>query len=82
MNISTNIVGNKPPAMVPNKGVYMVKDIQRLGKYYGVPLKQPKVCAFLSKVTGMLEHILPVQKTPCVDLCIVKYHPNYSGDLS
>lgn len=37
------LVGNKPPAMVPNKGVYMIKDIQRLGKYYGIPLNQPKV---------------------------------------
>ena len=62
MNISTNIVGNKPPAMVPNKGVYMVKDIQRLGKYYGVPLKQPKVCAFLNKVTGMLLNIYCLYK--------------------
>lgn len=39
----TYLVGNKPPAMVPNKGVYMIKDIQRLGKYYGIPLNQPKV---------------------------------------
>jgi len=31
--------GNKPPMMVPNKGVYMNKDLARIASYYGVPLK-------------------------------------------
>ncbi|XP_059173644.1 glutathione S-transferase kappa 1-like [Physella acuta] len=35
--------GNKPPFAVLNKGVYMYKDIQQLGKYFDVPLKLPKV---------------------------------------
>jgi glutathione S-transferase kappa 1 len=34
--------GNKPPALVPAKGKYMFKDIQRLAKLYGLPLKQPE----------------------------------------
>ncbi|KAM4703926.1 glutathione S-transferase kappa 1 [Rhinophrynus dorsalis] len=34
--------GNSPPAMVPNKGAYMVKDLERLSKVYEVPLRQPK----------------------------------------
>ncbi|XP_069506662.1 glutathione S-transferase kappa 1 isoform X2 [Ambystoma mexicanum] len=33
--------GNQPPAMVPNKGVYMSKDLQRVAKYYQIPLRQP-----------------------------------------
>nr|QGA89085.1 glutathione-S-transferase kappa 1 [Physella acuta] len=34
--------GNKPPATVPNKGAYSIKDVQRLGKYFDVPIKFPK----------------------------------------
>lgn len=33
--------GNKPPAMVPNKAVYMFKDLQRLSQLYDVPIKPP-----------------------------------------
>ncbi|CAH1775146.1 unnamed protein product [Owenia fusiformis] len=33
--------GNKPPAMVPNKGAYMLHDIERLKQYYNVPMNQP-----------------------------------------
>jgi len=31
--------GNKPPAMVPAKGAYMTKDIERLAKFWRLPLK-------------------------------------------
>ncbi|XP_054858948.1 glutathione S-transferase kappa 1 [Eublepharis macularius] len=34
--------GNQPPAMVPQRGKYMTKDIPRMGKYYQVPLQIPK----------------------------------------
>nr|QSC42406.1 glutathione S-transferase kappa [Crassostrea hongkongensis] len=65
--------GNKPPAMVPNKGVYMIKDIQRLGKYYGIPLNQPK--DFGSVMFGTL----PVQRfLTAVDMA----HPEYTEELS
>merc|ERR1712227_657558 len=30
--------GNKPPGVVPNKSVYMIQDIQRLAKFYKIPL--------------------------------------------
>ncbi|POI30306.1 hypothetical protein CIB84_005944 [Bambusicola thoracicus] len=30
--------GNKPPAMVPKRAEYLLKDIKRMGKYYQVPL--------------------------------------------
>ncbi|XP_053306235.1 glutathione S-transferase kappa 1 [Spea bombifrons] len=33
--------GNSAPAMVPNKGAYMVKDLKRLAEFYQVPLNQP-----------------------------------------
>ncbi|KAM8923770.1 glutathione S-transferase kappa 1 [Pelodytes ibericus] len=33
--------GNAPPAMVPARGAYMAKDIQRLAEFYDVPLHQP-----------------------------------------
>ncbi|XP_027051888.1 glutathione S-transferase kappa 1-like [Pocillopora damicornis] len=35
--------GNRPPAMVPAKGVYMMKDIQRMQEYYGIPIIPPSV---------------------------------------
>lgn len=33
--------GNKPPGLVPNKFLYMTKDLQRLSQYFGVPLQSP-----------------------------------------
>ncbi|KAM4601338.1 glutathione S-transferase kappa 1-like [Polymixia lowei] len=33
--------GNKPPGLVPNKFLYMMKDLNRLGQYFDVPLKSP-----------------------------------------
>ncbi|XP_053156408.1 glutathione S-transferase kappa 1 isoform X1 [Hemicordylus capensis] len=34
--------GNQPPAMLPKRGEYMMKDIMWMAKYYQVPLKIPK----------------------------------------
>ncbi|KAL9867196.1 glutathione S-transferase kappa 1 [Geothlypis trichas] len=31
--------GNKPPAMLPKRGEYMLKDMKRMAKYYQVPLR-------------------------------------------
>nr|ADY80026.1 glutathione S-transferase kappa 1 [Oplegnathus fasciatus] len=33
--------GNKPPGLVPNKFLYMTKDLSRLAEYFGVPLQAP-----------------------------------------
>ncbi|KAG8009982.1 Glutathione S-transferase kappa 1 [Nibea albiflora] len=33
--------GNKPPGLVPNKFLYMTKDLNRLAGYFGVPLQSP-----------------------------------------
>lgn len=41
---------NRPPAMVPNKGKYMFKDLQLLAKYFNVPLGMPKVSFLLVTV--------------------------------
>ncbi|XP_035498721.1 glutathione S-transferase kappa 1 [Scophthalmus maximus] len=32
---------NRPPGVVPNKFMYMTKDLHRLAKYYDVPLRPP-----------------------------------------
>uniref|UniRef100_A0A3Q2ZYW5 Glutathione S-transferase kappa n=1 Tax=Kryptolebias marmoratus TaxID=37003 RepID=A0A3Q2ZYW5_KRYMA len=34
-------LGNKPPGLVPNKFLYMTKDLDLLAKYCGVPLQPP-----------------------------------------
>ncbi|NXX50233.1 GSTK1 transferase, partial [Tricholaema leucomelas] len=34
--------GNKPPAMLPKRGEYMMKDIKRMAEYYQVPLRTSK----------------------------------------
>ncbi|GBN30093.1 Glutathione S-transferase kappa 1 [Araneus ventricosus] len=33
--------GNAPPAVVPNKGIYMAQDLRRLQAYFQVPLDLP-----------------------------------------
>ncbi|KAM3873643.1 glutathione S-transferase kappa 1-like [Diretmus argenteus] len=33
--------GNTPPGLVPNKFMYMVKDLNRLAQYFDVPLQAP-----------------------------------------
>ncbi|XP_074539686.1 glutathione S-transferase kappa 1-like [Halichoeres trimaculatus] len=33
--------GNKPPGLVPNKFMYMTKDLSRLATYFNVPLQSP-----------------------------------------
>ncbi|XP_058241496.1 glutathione S-transferase kappa 1 [Hemibagrus wyckioides] len=33
--------GNRPPAMVPNKGLYMVNDLNRLASFMNIPLHHP-----------------------------------------
>lgn len=35
------ISGNKPPGLVPNKFMYMTKDLERLSEYFNVPLRPP-----------------------------------------
>uniref|UniRef100_G3VMY8 Glutathione S-transferase kappa n=1 Tax=Sarcophilus harrisii TaxID=9305 RepID=G3VMY8_SARHA len=34
--------GNKPPALVPRKGKYMMTDLQHLKNFYQVPIQAPK----------------------------------------
>lgn len=35
------LTGNKAPGLVPNKFLYMTKDMKRLNGYFGVPLEAP-----------------------------------------
>ncbi len=41
-------VGNRPPAEVPNKGMYMLQDLNRLSKYYDIPFRFPSVFPILT----------------------------------
>ncbi|NXL62287.1 GSTK1 transferase, partial [Chordeiles acutipennis] len=34
--------GNKPPAMLPKRGEYVLKDVKRMAKYYQVPIQMSK----------------------------------------
>uniref|UniRef100_A0AC35UFC7 Glutathione S-transferase kappa n=1 Tax=Rhabditophanes sp. KR3021 TaxID=114890 RepID=A0AC35UFC7_9BILA len=34
--------GNKPPAMIPAKGKYMVRDLSNMADYWGMKITQPK----------------------------------------
>jgi len=34
-------LGNRPPAMIPNKFYYMNTDLKRLSEYFVLPLNQP-----------------------------------------
>ncbi|XP_026858922.2 glutathione S-transferase kappa 1 isoform X2 [Electrophorus electricus] len=36
-----NASGNRPPAVIPNKAVYMITDLNRLAQYFHIPLHQP-----------------------------------------
>ncbi|CAL1534664.1 unnamed protein product [Lymnaea stagnalis] len=49
-----NEAGNKPPALVPNKGAYMIKDVARIAKHHDVPLKFPKNTMEMMLVKGTL----------------------------
>ncbi|CAJ1062473.1 glutathione S-transferase kappa 1 [Xyrichtys novacula] len=46
--------GNKPPGLVPNKFLYMTKDLERLAKYFNVPLESPSNPAEAMFVKGSL----------------------------
>ena len=52
------MTGNKPPGMVPNKFIYMTKDLNRLAGYFDVPLKSPSDPFEAMFKKGMYEHIL------------------------
>lgn len=38
-----NATGNRPPMMVPAKGMYMDKDLKRNAAYFQVPIKMMEV---------------------------------------
>ncbi|XP_043823740.1 glutathione S-transferase kappa 1 isoform X2 [Dromiciops gliroides] len=46
--------GNKPPALVPRRGKYLSKDLQRLGNFYQVPIQIPKDFLFVMLEKGSL----------------------------
>jgi len=33
--------GNQPPAMLPQRAVYLAKDMDRASAFFGVPMQQP-----------------------------------------
>lgn len=38
LNRTIFLKGNKPPAMLPKRAEYLLKDIKRMAKYYQVPV--------------------------------------------
>ncbi|XP_028833994.1 glutathione S-transferase kappa 1-like isoform X2 [Denticeps clupeoides] len=46
--------GNKPPGLVPNKFLYMTKDLERLAKYFDVPVVPPADAAHVMFEKGSL----------------------------
>ena len=38
--------GNRPPMMVPAKGLYMAKDLARNAKYFALPINPIEVCQY------------------------------------
>ena len=50
MNSYSIILGNKPPATVPAKGAYMLKDVERLQNFYGIPVKPPAVSFLINQL--------------------------------
>ncbi|NXU49062.1 GSTK1 transferase, partial [Turnix velox] len=58
--------GNKPPAMLPKRGEYMLRDVKRMGKYYQVPIKiSPDDFARIigTNTLGTMRFITAVQMT-------------------
>ncbi|KAJ7393538.1 Glutathione S-transferase kappa 1 [Desmophyllum pertusum] len=67
--------GNRPPAMVPAKGTYMVKDIQRLRQFYGIPMTPPSDFAVTVFQKGSLSAMRLLTAAS-------KYHPDKVEHLS
>jgi len=51
--------GNQPPAMLPAKAAYMTGDVDRLGRLFNVPTKQP------SDFGSVMGSTLPIQRILC-----------------
>ncbi|XP_015919897.1 glutathione S-transferase kappa 1 [Parasteatoda tepidariorum] len=58
--------GNKPPAVVPSKGIYMAKDLKRLQKYFQVPLFLPSNLMDIIFKHGTLSVMRFVTAVDCV----------------
>jgi len=67
--------GNRPPAMVPAKGAYLAKDIERLRDFYGIPVKPPSDFANTMFVKGSLSAMRLLTAAN-------KYHPEQVENLS
>jgi hypothetical protein len=56
--------GNRPPMMVPAKGLYMAKDLARNAAYFSVPIKPIEVCYTANSVIFTL--CLAITKPDCI----------------
>lgn len=56
------LTGNKPPGLVPNKFMYMTKDLNRLAEYFNVPLQSPAdpFEAMFEKGTSRISSIMSI----------------------
>ncbi|CAG5117954.1 unnamed protein product [Candidula unifasciata] len=70
--------GNKPPIMVPAKAKYMPIDVLRLGKYFDVPVKNPKDPVALLFTKGTL---IPQRFLTAIDMTCPQFLGNVSREL-
>uniref|UniRef100_A0A2R5L466 Glutathione S-transferase kappa n=1 Tax=Ornithodoros turicata TaxID=34597 RepID=A0A2R5L466_9ACAR len=62
--------GNRPPGMVPNKAIYMFKDLARLSQYYKIPLKPPP---FLMEFIMTKSTVKPQRFLTALDMKLPEY---------
>lgn len=61
------LTGNKPPGLVPNKFMYMTKDMERLAEYFNVPLTAPSDPFEVMFKKGTYEEGLTGSAVLCID---------------
>ncbi|XP_052213313.1 glutathione S-transferase kappa 1-like isoform X2 [Dreissena polymorpha] len=77
---------NQPPAMVPNRGLYMRKELKLLAKYFQVPLIEPANTAEMMFVKGTLKTqrfitaVDMMDSTKTEELSRQMWHRNWSRD--
>ncbi|KAM3843587.1 glutathione S-transferase kappa 1 isoform 3-T3 [Vipera latastei] len=74
-----NATGNQPPAKIPKKGEYLLKDVSRMAKYCQVPLNIPKDFVNSVIVKGSLS---AMRFITAVDIAEPQFLESVSRELS
>jgi 2-hydroxychromene-2-carboxylate isomerase len=76
------LASNRPPAEVPAKGLYMMKDLMRLGAYYGVQIQFPAVFPANTLMHMRAATALQAQNAPQFkDYCMRMFKAYWSESL-